>query len=154
MLEQTRYILSLEGKPSAEAEAKLAEMEAGVKKVKSLTPTNAADATLVLGAPAKYWLDLRSYNPPTTIRGLKLPMLILQGQRDYQVTLADFNGWKNALSSSTNVTFKLYPKLNHLFIVGEGKSKPGEYEKTGHVSEGVIQDIAAWIHAQKRGNEL
>ncbi|MFA9453807.1 MAG: hypothetical protein ACERK6_07805, partial [Candidatus Aminicenantaceae bacterium] len=54
--------------------------------------------------------------------------------------------WKEALVDIPGVTFKLYPALNHLFIAGRGKITPGEYQRSGNVSEEVIQDIAAWIH--------
>ena len=70
---------------------------------------------------------------------------ILQGARDYQVTTVDFEGWKAALSSRPDVRLKLYPDLNHLFMAGEGKSKPSEYEQPGHVAESVIADIAEWM---------
>jgi hypothetical protein len=46
------------------------------------------------------------------------------------------------------VTFKLYPKLNHLFIAGEGKSTPDEYAQPGHVEETVVADIAEWIRGR------
>jgi len=45
------------------------------------------------------------------------------------------------------VRFKLYPKLNHLFIEGEGKSTPAEYQKVGHVAEEVIEDISDWVRS-------
>ena len=64
------------------------------------------------------------------------------------MTLEDFQGWKNALSSNDNVQFRLYPKLNHLFMEGEGQSTPAEYERPGHVAEAVIEDIAKWIVQQ------
>ena len=35
--------------------------------------------------------------------------------------------------------------MNHLFMTGEGKSTPAEYEHPGHVAESVITDIAEWI---------
>jgi hypothetical protein len=72
-------------------------------------------------------------------------MLVLQGERDYQVTMKDFERWKTTLGGKGNVEFKSYPKLNHLFIDGEGKSIPSEYEKVGHVAAYVIEDIARWI---------
>jgi fermentation-respiration switch protein FrsA (DUF1100 family) len=78
-------------------------------------------------------------------RELDRPMLIQQGGRDYQVTQADFELWKEALGSEEEVEFKLYPALNHLFIAGEGKIMPAEYMNPGHVAEEVIQDIAGWI---------
>ena len=99
----------------------------------------------VLGIPASYWLDLRGYDPAEAAKQLKQPILILQGERDYQVTMQDFAGWKAALSSRPNVTLKSYPALNHLFLPGEGKSRPTEYDKPGRVAEAVIDDIAAWI---------
>ena len=74
-----------------------------------------------------------------------MPMLILQGERDYQVTMADLEGWRKALSGKSGVTIKSYPTLNHLFMPGEGKSKPSEYEQPGHVADVVVDDIAAWI---------
>jgi hypothetical protein len=76
---------------------------------------------------------------------LKQPMLILQGQRDYQVTQADFDRWKTGLGTQPQVTFKLYPKLNHLFMSGDGKSTPAEYDEPGHVDPTVVGDIAEWI---------
>ncbi len=118
--------------------------------MKKLTAADASSSTLLLNAPAQYWLDLRQHDPLVAAKTLKQPLLILQGGRDYQVTEADFNGWKTALGSQPGVTFKLYPKLNHLFMAGEGKSTPAEYEKPGHVDESVVADIAAWILEPQR----
>jgi hypothetical protein len=143
MVEQTRYLLALDGGLSSEDQAKLAELQAQVKQVKQLT--DAGSGAPILGAPASYWLDLRRYNAAATARELKQPLLILQGGRDYQVTVVDFDGWKKGLAGRSDVTFKLLPELNHLFIAGEGKSTPAEYERPGRVAEGVLDDIAPWI---------
>jgi hypothetical protein len=35
-------------------------------------------------------------------------MLILQGERDYQVTMEDFANWRKALSSRKDVRFMAY----------------------------------------------
>jgi len=75
-------------------------------------------------------------------------MLILQGERDYQVTMEDFQGWKDGLTGHEKVDFKVYPQLNHLFISGSGKSTPAEYNKPGNVAQIVIEDIAEWIKSQ------
>jgi dipeptidyl aminopeptidase/acylaminoacyl peptidase len=77
---------------------------------------------------------------------LALPMLILQGERDYQVTTEDYAGWQAALSARDDVEFVLYPSLNHQFVEGEGPSSPEEELTTpGHVAEVVINDIVRWI---------
>jgi hypothetical protein len=71
---------------------------------------------------------------------------VLQGERDYQVTMADFAGWKEALKDRPNATLRSYPALNHLFMAGEGRSTPQEYMQPGqHVAAEVIEDIARWI---------
>jgi len=97
------------------------------------------------GVPAAYWKDLNTYKPGAVAASLTMPMLVLQGERDYQVTMKDFEAWKEALRGRTNVTFRSYPDLNHLFASGTGKSTPAEYEKPGKVSETVMNDIAAWV---------
>jgi hypothetical protein len=71
-------------------------------------------------------------------------MLILQGERDYQVTMVDFGMWHKALDTHANVTFTSFPSLNHLFFSGTGPSMPGEYLVPSHVDAGVVADIAAW----------
>ena len=87
--------------------------------------------------------------PPQAAKELPKPMLILQGERDYQVTMEDFAGWKKALGSRKDVTFISYPKLNHLFVEGEGKSTPAEYSMPGNVAKVVVDDIAKWIDGLK-----
>jgi len=80
---------------------------------------------------------------------LAKPTLVLQGERDYQVTMVDFANWKKALGASPFAKLKTYPKLNHLLIAGEGQSGPDEYMLPGHVDEAVVKDVAEWIVATK-----
>lgn len=100
---------------------------------------------LLRAAPESYWRDLDAYKPAQVAATLRIPMLILHGERDYQVTSADLQGWRDALEHRTDVTIKSYPALNHLFMPGEGKATPAEYQRTGHVADFVLDDIAAWI---------
>jgi uncharacterized protein len=99
----------------------------------------------ILGASRSYWLDLRAQRPVDAARSLGRPILVLQGERDYQVTMNDFLGWRHALEGRRDVTFKSYTKLNHFFAAGEGRSGPEEYRKPGHVAAEVVDDIAAFI---------
>jgi hypothetical protein len=150
MLEQTQYLAAADGRVTSDEQTAIDAMEALVKTVAALTPADAADPKRIQGAPASYWLDLRDYDPATAAKSLKQPLLILQGERDYQVTMADdFVKWKGALGSKAGVTFHTYPTLNHLFLPGTGKSMPAEYDTPGHVPVDVISDIAGWIAALK-----
>lgn len=146
VLEQFTYVFSLDGVITDAEKTSLEQLKSQVAKAKDprLSPETPA-ADLPLGAPAAYLLDLRGYQPAETAKEMTRPMLIMQGGRDYQVTDADFQLWENALSSQKNVEFKFYEGLNHLFMEGQGKSTPAEYEQAGHVAETVIEDIANWI---------
>ena len=123
-------------------------MRTQAARVKSLEPGDQDLPPISVGSvtvPASYWLDLKKYDPAAIAKKLAIPMLILQGERDYQVTMKDFGLWKSAVGSHKNVTLKSYPALNHLFIAGEGKSLPAEYSKPGHIAPEVIDDIAKFV---------
>ncbi|MDL1951884.1 alpha/beta fold hydrolase [Acidobacteria bacterium ACD] len=142
IVEQTAYILKQSGTPEAESRAKLAEVEAEVAKLRDPKSTEA-----VLGAPRSYWKSLRPFDPLATVKGLKLRVLVLQGERDYQVTMKDFAAWRQALAGRTDATLKSFPRLNHLFVAGDGPSVPSEYERPGHVAREVVDEIASWVPA-------
>jgi len=146
VLEQTKYILSLDGELTEAEKKKLQELEQQVAQVKSpdlAASTPAKD--LPLGAPAAYWLDLRGYDPAKEAKTVRTPILVLHGERDYQVTMEDFARWKDALTGRDDVKLISYPQLNHLFIEGQGKSTPQEYSAPGSVAAVVIEDVAKWI---------
>ncbi len=150
-IDQMEYIYLLDGKLSEEESARLDEIKGSVQKIKRLDPSAPnLPRENILGAYPEYWLDLKGYNPAETAKAITKPLLILQGDRDYQVTLEDFDGWKEALGSRGNVIYKLYPTDNHLFIPGQGKCTPEEYLKVGHVDEAVIADIAGWIDQNRK----
>jgi fermentation-respiration switch protein FrsA (DUF1100 family) len=122
---------------------KVREQAAKVKDPKLSPETPASE--LPLRVPAAYWLGLRGYDPAAVAAGLTLPVLVLHGDRDYQVTAADFEGWQKALAGKPAATLKRYPTLNHLFMEGEGPGTPAEYEKEGHVAAAAVEDIANWV---------
>jgi len=141
LLEQYEYIFSLDGISKDDKEA-ISELKHQIETLHSKdfslnTPKN----KLPLGLPTSYWMDLNKYNQKEVAKKLAMPMLFLQGERDYQVTMVDFNGWKKALSTNKNASFISYPDLNHCFMTGKGKATPAEYEKPGNVSEEVIKNI-------------
>lgn len=96
-------------------------------------------------APQIYWDYLDKYAPVMTACSLSVPMLFLQGERDYQVTMQDFAMWKLGMFGKTNATFQSYPTLNHCFMEGTGKSTPMEYNHPARVYGKVMEDIAKWV---------
>jgi len=125
-----------------------------IEYIASLNPGAKVDVEAQLkalrqAAPESYWKDLDAYQPAATAAKLTIPMLILQGERDYQVTLKDLQGWRDALQGHPGVTIRTYATLNHLFLSGTGRSTPAEYERAGHVPSFVLDDIAEWMKNQK-----
>ncbi|RPI98167.1 MAG: alpha/beta fold hydrolase [Candidatus Aminicenantes bacterium] len=147
IVRQMTFLYGLAGAAISEDDKKKLEgMKAEAAKIKALTDTDRTSTQKLLGAMPAYWLDIRGYDPPGVAKSVKAPMLILQGSRDYQVQVADFDNWKAALGERKDVEFRLYPKLNHLFFEGEGLITPLEYmQKHGSVAPYVIDDIANWI---------
>lgn len=105
--------------------------------------------TFKQSVPDSYWDYLSEYQPVLTAHSLKLPLLFLQGERDYQVTMEDFGLWQLGLFGKPGATFESFPTLNHLFMEGTGKSTPMEYNHPAHMSSLVADAIAAWIHSLK-----
>ncbi|MGB9810569.1 MAG: DUF3887 domain-containing protein [Dictyoglomus turgidum] len=145
ILAQTEYLFGIDGTIDEKEKAQLEIIKGEIQKIKDPDVSKKYPLSfMILGAPVKYWADLKSYDPVLTLSSLEIPALILQGERDYQVTLKDFEGWSK-LSPFERITLKTYPKLNHLFMEGEEKSIPQEYYVESHIPEYVIKDIANWI---------
>ena len=145
-MDQFKYIFGLDGSIDSDEQAKLDVIRAQFDRVKKLQPGDKVPREqLPLGIPNSFWLDLKANPTAKLMAGETRPVLVLQGERDYQVTMAEFDGWKTVLGQHPNVRLTSYPKGNHLFIEGEGPSTPGEYMKAGHVAQAVVDDIASWI---------
>ena len=116
------------------------------EKIKTL---NISEDERVLSAYKAYWEYLNNYDQVETADNLELPILLLQGKRDYQVTYEeDYTIWNNTLYDNNNVLMKTYDFLNHLFIAGEGPPTNTEYMTRGYVSEDVIKDMSIWINGE------
>ena len=151
LVRQLRYLATLReptADPDSEPVVQSVIEQVGLIDSPELSPSTPSHV-LPLGVPAPYWLDLRGYDPVTVAAQLDMPMLIGQGGRDYQVTVADdLSGWQNGLADRRDVTIRVYPEDNHLFFPGSGPSTPQEYQPAQHVDEAVVADIAQWITAK------
>ena len=80
------------------------------------------------------------------------PMLLMQGEMDVQVKdEVDFALYRELLSGRENVTFRLYPGLNHAFVPARSDSiadAKKEFSTERHIGPQVLDDLADWIRAQ------
>lgn len=145
---QSTYLANLDGNVTKREKETINLFKQQVDRIKDRDLAKQPANELLLGAPPAYWLDLRTYKQQEVAKELKQPLLILQGERDYQVTMDDLRGWQKALDKRPNTAIKSYPNLNHLFVAGTEKSTPKDYQTAGHVDAVVITDIATWINQQ------
>ncbi|MEV0353145.1 alpha/beta fold hydrolase [Nonomuraea sp. NPDC050680] len=137
------YLASLD--PGARSAAEMITRQAAMVDSPGLSPDTPA-TELPFGYSAAYWLDLRGYDPVATAAALDKPMLILQGGRDYQVTVADdLARWQAGLAHRADVTIRVHDADDHLFFSGSGPSTPADYESPQHVDAAVVADIADWL---------
>lgn len=143
-------IATLEGAQKEEARALVdAELEKA-ERLLDMTEEELQAETL-FGVTATYQADIARVDAIETAKELALPLLILQGGKDFQVKAdIDYAAWQEGLDGEPYVTFKLYPEMTHVFMVLEGESTGGanDYTHGGHVAQEVIDDMAAWIKAQ------
>ncbi|AWB43353.1 hypothetical protein DCC85_03355 [Paenibacillus sp. CAA11] len=100
-------------------------------------------------SPAYWWYEQRDYKPTDLAKQQQGPMLILQGENDWQVPMSEFNTWKKELKDRKDVEYKSYPKVNHLLSEVNTLSTGQDYMQPLNVSPAIIQDIAAWIKKTK-----
>lgn len=149
IVRQYRYLTALrEPEADLDDDPTIREITRQAALVDTLDPASSApNDQPPLGIPAPCWLDLRGYDPVAVAAQLGKPMLILQGGRDYQVTVTDdLVGWQTGLAGHPDVTIRVYPADNHMFFSGSGPSEPAEYEPAQHVDDEVVVEVARWIH--------
>jgi hypothetical protein len=148
---QNEYLAELDGTVTAAERQYLDDLRQQLARAQS--GEMEADET-ILGQGRSWWNSLDAYDQVETAEDLSLPTFVLQGGRDYQVDPeADFGRWQEALGGGESVRFAEYPRLDHLFMPGEGASRPADYYEQGNVAEAVVTDLADWIDRVTSGGD-
>ncbi len=101
-------------------------------------------------AKSNAWLRyFRDYNPLATAAKVKtVPILILQGANDHQVTPEQAPALEKAFKAAGNrdVTMRVFPEMNHLFI-HDPSGLPSGYATlpTNKVEPAVLGVMADWL---------
>jgi len=89
-----------------------------------------------------------TYDPLPTIRKVRQPILILQGEFDRQVTADQAEMLASAARDAGNkdVTVRVFPKLNHLFLPAKTGAVT-EYSSLGTntISDDVMKQLTDWL---------
>lgn len=144
MREQYEFLYSLMPEITAEQQAEKDALFADLDKLQDLDSLTEDDT--VAGVYAAYWKWLADYDILQAAKDITRPVLLVQGEEDYQVTLEDFGIWKDALGGKENWRMISYPGLTHAFTAGQKTEGAGVYTRPDRMDARVIQDIADFIN--------
>ena len=103
------------------------------------------------GTTLYYFKEMGQPTVSEWLEKTRKPMLVMQGEKDVQVKVdVDYKRYQELLGDRENVTFRLYPGLNHAFVpaiahsIAEAKK---EFSQERHIGAQVLDDLAGWIHS-------
>ena len=133
-------------------EKQLAQYRSSFQGLYDLTDEQAKARKMGGGTTLYYFKEMGQPTVADWLEKTRKPMLILQGGKDVQVKAdVDFRRYRELLGDRENVTFKLYPELNHAFVparfdtIAQARK---EFKPERHIGPEVLDDIADWIKAQ------
>jgi alpha-beta hydrolase superfamily lysophospholipase len=145
LADQMRDLLERDPTVSAEDRAKqLAEQQKALRAI-----LEDREAPGVPDQMRGAWMkEFLKYDPIVTIRKVRQPVLILQGELDRQVTAEQAGMLERAAREAGNrdVTARVYPGLNHLFL----PSKTGAFAEystlsTNRIPDDVMSALVSWL---------
>ncbi|KAL4868108.1 Alpha/Beta hydrolase protein [Aspergillus spectabilis] len=147
-IRQFRYLASIEDSEEVAkktlSDAEELETKAALADSSDLSLSTPAEK-LPFGIGPSYWLECRRLSIQKTATQLRKRILVLQGSRDYQVDMEDYEKMHASLVDHDNAGFRVFDRLNHCFVAGEGVPNPAEDHNQGNVSVDVIEAIGQWV---------
>jgi dienelactone hydrolase len=121
--------------------------ESLLSQLDSLAAGTLPDERAILGIRAGYLRDYRSRDITAEFLAFDGPVLFLQGGKDHLTPARELDHWKERMASGAkaNVTFRLDPRLGHLFIPIAGEGSPESLLVPGTVDAGVTAEIAGFV---------
>lgn len=142
MREQYAFLAGIQPEIAAQRDALLAELD------RLNDPDSLTENDWIAGAWGPYWQWLAAYDAPEAAKEISRPCLLLQGEEDYQVTMADYHLFREAVGGRENWTFLSYPGLTHTFTPGKKEDGPAVYAAPAKMDAAVLTDLAAFIRAE------
>jgi fermentation-respiration switch protein FrsA (DUF1100 family) len=128
-------------------EAKAARRAEGLDQIRKIV--DGGDTSKLPELMRSPWMKFfLTYDPLPAIAKVRQPILILQGEIDRQVTADQAPMIEKAARAAGNkdVTVRLYPGLNHLFLPAK-TGAPAEYSSlsTSTIGEDFIKQMGDWL---------
>lgn len=143
--EQVEYISKVDGKIDEQEQTQINQLKWLKDKIMSPDYNTKSKITLP-GTSARYWLTDKNLNNLAVAKTLKLPILLVQGGRDYNVTMKEYNMWLEGMKGNSNFKPVLLDELDHQFFTGSGLANPKDVVKPNHASEKAIKSVVDFIN--------
>ncbi|KPI42391.1 Esterase EstD [Cyphellophora attinorum] len=130
-----------------EAVSRLFDTTGGVLGPGDADPTK----DLAVPLPLSYLRDIWENDPIAIAKELDVPLLVVQGKADWQVTVADeYTAWREGLEGSKakeRMEWKLYDGVGHMLGEVDAVGKVGnfQYAEPWNVKEEVVRDIGGFV---------
>ncbi len=95
----------------------------------------------------QWWREHYYHDPVETIQRVKCPIMVLQGEKDYQVPAHEAELLGQALAAVHHPDYEIhvFPDLNHIMFATKGVSDGTEYgDPRGHLDAEVLGNIVRW----------
>jgi len=110
------------------------------------------NSVMVLGLPAGYWRSLMARDNIAALHNVSVPLLVLQGDRDAQVSRQDYELVTAAVPANRLET-EYFTGLDHIFIPAPEGANGSEMLIGSHVADQVINRIGAWLEKHETNSK-
>lgn len=133
--------------PEEQARRRHDDLRALFERVRSEAPSERRPA-LVLGMAHRLLGDLLTADPAALLSRVAVPVLICQGGKDIQVsaTADTLLLTEAAARAGGDVEVRLFPHLDHLFMVEPGTSSSQRYFVRRPIGDALIASLDEWLH--------
>ncbi len=145
LFRQYHYLFALDGEVDTDEQMTLNHVGSEVSRLHEMLDGTIEAKGPILGAPFGYWKEHKDNDPLVSAADIDLPVLILQGERDFSVLPESAERWQQAIVKADDVTLIRYPELNHQMLPGTGMDDPVDLLNARKVDPGVIKDLANWV---------
>lgn len=141
---QYEFLQSLDPDPSEQDKAVYEQGLAAAEQMKNID--SLPDDARIMGQTKTYMKSILDYDAVAEAADITVPVLVLQGEEDYQVTMDDFRIWEENYEGKDNWQFVSFPGLSHMFTEGKYEEGPASYQGAKHIPDKVTETIAGFIN--------
>lgn len=129
-------------------EDKIGPRVAAVKKQLAAIHQGAGGPATLLNMPADFWRSLMQHDNVAALRDVRVPVLVLQGERDAQLSRKDFDLLTAAVPRD-KLESQYFNGLDHIFAPAPDGGDGSEILIGTHVAGDVIDRIRTWLEKHR-----